>query len=56
MTIVKIMETLVDIMFSIVIMTYSDYDPESINKKKKTFLKSSCENEYSKPLTMRYFV
>ena len=49
--ILKIMETLVDMIFSIVIMTLSDYCPDC-TKKYKNILKSSCESSYSIVLTM----
>ena len=42
-TILKPMETLVDMTFSVVIITQSDYDPDSININ-KTSLKTSCGN------------
>jgi len=43
--ILKIMETLVDMTFSVVLMTLSDCDPDSINKKNN--FEKSCENDYS---------
>ena len=47
------METRVDITVSIVIMTSSGYDHESINKYKKTSWRSSYENVFIIILTMQ---
>ena len=51
--ILKNIETLINLTCSIVIMTSSDYGPDSINKYIKTFIKSSCENYYSILLNKR---
>ena len=47
------METPVDMTFSIVILTSSDYDSGDINKYKKTSWKCSYENGFIILLTMQ---
>ena len=44
--ILKVMKTLIYMTFSIVIMTLSDYGPDSINKKIKNIFKKFYENGF----------